>query len=146
MPKGGFGGGACHLLAHGESGKLGLAPHCQGSALPAQAPAWCLALEAVSIIGARQQSSLLGLSWGGVICSPIHGFLQSDLRGPQRNTATQNAGPARKPDSPLACCRLVLIAPALLLEKPGSRPCLLFSCPSSSLHRALTLVCHTLIY
>ena len=40
------------------------------------------------------------------------GFLQSDLRGPQRSTATQKADPARRPDSPLACCLAGLNCPS----------------------------------
>lgn len=38
VPKGGFGVGLVTCWKYGESGELGLAPRCQGSALPAQAP------------------------------------------------------------------------------------------------------------
>lgn len=83
-PKGALGWGLVTCWKYGESGELGLAPRCQGSALPAQAPT-SASLAPRGHQHPQAPSSghhCWGCALGGVICSPIHGFLQSDLRGP----------------------------------------------------------------
>ena len=140
VPKGGFvGGELVTCWQYGESGKLGLAPllsrlsPCPPRPLLLQA--WPLA--AVSILRALAAVITAGVErW-------VESFMVPYTASSRVTSGACREGPARKPASPLACCLAGLNCPSHSSRIHGSRP-YLPSCPSSALHRARTLVCHTL--
>ena len=84
VPQRGLWGGGWSLVGNMEKvGSWGWPPVVRAQPCPPRPPllqAWPLVAQHPQAPGSSHHC--WGCALGGVICSPIHGFLQSDLRGP----------------------------------------------------------------